>query len=130
MAARPAAGRRAVEVLLETELPGAEGRRLVLVDATYEGGDTDTEFTVRIDGRNRRVRITDQDSPWASPRPGSATGPRRIRTAAASSSSPERSPPTSSAGTCAPTRYAGGSSPLTPQTSSSSSSAPPTSTPA
>lgn len=63
MAARPAAGRRAIEVLLETELPGAEGRRLVLVDATYEGGDTDTEFTVRVDGRNRRVRITDQYSP-------------------------------------------------------------------
>ncbi|MFJ4771569.1 BREX-2 system phosphatase PglZ [Streptomyces uncialis] len=63
MASRPAAGRRAIEVLLETELPRAEGRRLVLVDATFEGGDQDTEFTVRVDGRNRAVRVSEQHSP-------------------------------------------------------------------
>ncbi|WP_030581833.1 BREX-2 system phosphatase PglZ [Streptomyces anulatus] len=63
MAARPAAGRRAIEVLLETELPHADGSRLVLVDATYDGGDQDTAFTVRINGRNRSVRITEQHSP-------------------------------------------------------------------
>jgi hypothetical protein len=62
MAARPAAGRRAVEVLLETELPRAAGRRLVLVDATYEGGDQDTEFTVRAGDRSRTVRISEQHS--------------------------------------------------------------------
>jgi len=62
MVARPVVGRRAIEVLLETELPAAEGRRLVLVDATYEGPDGETEFTVRAGGRSRRVRVTDQDS--------------------------------------------------------------------
>ncbi|MEV6437652.1 BREX-2 system phosphatase PglZ [Streptomyces anulatus] len=63
MAARPAVGRRAIEVLLGSELPAADGRRLVLVDAVFEGGEQDSEFTLRIDGENRRVRITGQDSP-------------------------------------------------------------------
>lgn len=63
MAVRPAAGRRAIEVLLESELPHAEGQRLVLVDATFEGGDRETGFTVRINGRKRHVRITEQNSP-------------------------------------------------------------------
>ncbi|MER6630967.1 BREX-2 system phosphatase PglZ [Streptomyces sp. NPDC000987] len=63
MAARPAAGRRAVEVLLETELPGAGDRRLVLVDAVWAGTDEEREFTVQVDGSTRRVRVTDQDSP-------------------------------------------------------------------
>ncbi|MCP3766516.1 BREX-2 system phosphatase PglZ [Streptomyces sp. MAR25Y5] len=63
MAARPAAGRRAVEVLLEAELPRAEGRRLVLVDAVWAGGDQEREFTVQVDGTARRVHVTDQDSP-------------------------------------------------------------------
>ncbi|MFJ4689797.1 BREX-2 system phosphatase PglZ [Streptomyces sp. NPDC088766] len=62
-APRPAAGRRAIEVLLEAELPGAEGRRLVLVDAVWAGGDEEREFTVQVDGAPRRVHITDQDSP-------------------------------------------------------------------
>lgn len=62
-AARPAAGRRAIEVLLEAELPYAEGRRLVLVDAVWAGGDTDREFTVQVEGTARRVHVTDQDSP-------------------------------------------------------------------
>ncbi|MCZ2526976.1 BREX-2 system phosphatase PglZ [Streptomyces sp. HB2AG] len=62
MAPRPAVGRRAIEVLLETELPRAGGRRLVLVDAAYEGTPQDTEFTVRAGGTGRRVRITDQNS--------------------------------------------------------------------
>ncbi|MER6470287.1 BREX-2 system phosphatase PglZ [Streptomyces collinus] len=63
MAVRPAAGRRAIEVLLEAELPRAEGRRLVLVDAVWAGGDEEREFTVRVDGTARRVHVTDQDSP-------------------------------------------------------------------
>ncbi|WP_055628175.1 BREX-2 system phosphatase PglZ [Streptomyces hirsutus] len=63
MAARPAAGRRAIEVLLEAELPRAEGRRLVLVDAVWAGGDQEREFTVQVDGTARRVHVTDQDSP-------------------------------------------------------------------
>lgn len=63
MAVRPAAGRRAIEVLLESELPHAEGQRLVLVDATYEGDDGESEFTVRVDGHRRTVRITEQHSP-------------------------------------------------------------------
>lgn len=62
MAPRPAVGRRAIEVLLEAELPEAGGRRLVLVDATYEGPAQDTEFTVRVEGTTRRVRVTEQES--------------------------------------------------------------------
>ncbi|MEV7772739.1 BREX-2 system phosphatase PglZ [Kitasatospora sp. NPDC086791] len=62
MAARPAVGRRAIEVLLQAELPEAPGKRLVLVDAVYEGPDGEGEFTVRVDGGNRRVRITEQGS--------------------------------------------------------------------
>ncbi|MGW2821683.1 BREX-2 system phosphatase PglZ [Streptomyces sp. NPDC001443] len=62
-AARPAAGRRAIEVLLEAELPYAEGRRLVLVDAVWAGGDSEREFTVQVEGTARRVHVTDQDSP-------------------------------------------------------------------
>ncbi|MGW5633286.1 BREX-2 system phosphatase PglZ [Streptomyces sp. NPDC003832] len=62
-APRPAAGRRAIEVLLEAELPKAEGRRLVLVDAVWAGEDEEREFTVRVGGTARRVHITDQDSP-------------------------------------------------------------------
>ncbi|MFD5948657.1 BREX-2 system phosphatase PglZ [Streptomyces collinus] len=63
MPTRPAAGRRAIEVLLEAELPRAEGRRLVLVDAVWADGDEERDFTVQIDGTARRVRVTDQDSP-------------------------------------------------------------------
>ncbi|MBK3582809.1 BREX-2 system phosphatase PglZ [Streptomyces sp. MBT57] len=63
MGTRPAVGRRAIEVLLEAELPDAGGRRLVLVDATYEDPGQDTEFTLRVADTSRRVRITDQDSP-------------------------------------------------------------------
>ncbi|WP_334662750.1 BREX-2 system phosphatase PglZ [Streptomyces cyaneofuscatus] len=63
MGTRPAVGRRAIEVLLEAELPNAGARRLVLVDATYEGPGQDTEFTLRVADKSRRVRITDQDSP-------------------------------------------------------------------
>ncbi|MFB6844832.1 BREX-2 system phosphatase PglZ [Streptomyces sp. NPDC056373] len=62
MAARPVVGRRAIEVLLQAELPKAEGRRLVLVDAVYEDRGREAEFTVRAEGRDHRVRITDQDS--------------------------------------------------------------------
>ena len=63
MVAQPTVGRRAIEVLLETELPTAGGRRLVLVDAVFEGGSQDSEFTLRVDGTDRRVKITSQSSP-------------------------------------------------------------------
>ncbi|MER7898626.1 BREX-2 system phosphatase PglZ [Streptomyces sp. NPDC096046] len=63
MPTRPAAGRRAIEVLLEAELPRAEGRRLVLVDAVWADGDKERDFTVQIDGTARPVHVTDQDSP-------------------------------------------------------------------
>ncbi|MGW8063689.1 BREX-2 system phosphatase PglZ [Streptomyces ziwulingensis] len=63
MGARPAAGRRAVEVLLEAELDRADGRRLVLVDAVWAGADDEREFSVRVGDRQRRVHVTDQDSP-------------------------------------------------------------------
>ncbi|WP_415941471.1 BREX-2 system phosphatase PglZ [Streptomyces sp. 067-1] len=63
MGARPVAGRRAVEVLLEAELPRSDGRRLVLVDAVWAGGDEEREFSVRVGDRQRRVHVTDQDSP-------------------------------------------------------------------
>ncbi|GAB1337303.1 BREX-2 system phosphatase PglZ [Streptomyces sp. E-15] len=63
MAERPAAGRRAIEVLLEAELPHAEGRRLVLVDAVWAGGEEEREFTVKAGDTAWRVHVTDQDSP-------------------------------------------------------------------
>ncbi len=59
---RPVVGRRAIEVLLQAELPKAGGQRLVLVDAAYEARGRETEFSLRVDGRTRRVRISDQDS--------------------------------------------------------------------
>lgn len=62
MGTRPAVGRRAIEALLQTALPGARGQRLVLVDASYEDRGQETDFTVRVEGQNRRVRLTDQDS--------------------------------------------------------------------
>ncbi|WP_030884864.1 BREX-2 system phosphatase PglZ [Streptomyces sp. NRRL S-1868] len=62
MAARPVVGRRAIEVLLQAELPHAEGRQLVLVDAAYEDRGRDTEFTLPVEGCARRVRIADRDS--------------------------------------------------------------------
>ncbi|MGX4691657.1 BREX-2 system phosphatase PglZ [Streptomyces sp. JNUCC 63] len=61
-ATRPVVGRRAIEILLQAELPGAAGERLVLVDAAYEARGRETEFTLRVDGRSRRVRVSDQDS--------------------------------------------------------------------
>ncbi|AGP55284.1 BREX-2 system phosphatase PglZ [Streptomyces rapamycinicus] len=60
---RPVAGRRAVEVLLQTELRHAPDRRLVLVDAVWDPEEKDTEFTVAVDGGHRRVVVTDQRSP-------------------------------------------------------------------
>ncbi|MFI1947072.1 BREX-2 system phosphatase PglZ [Streptomyces virginiae] len=62
MAPRPVVGRRAIEVLLQAELPQAEGKRLVLVDAAYEDRGRETDFTVRVDGGTRRVRVSDQES--------------------------------------------------------------------
>ncbi|MGH3309409.1 MAG: BREX-2 system phosphatase PglZ, partial [Streptomyces sp.] len=61
MAVRPLIDRRIVEALLETELRRAGDRRLLLVNARYDGA-APREFTARIDGRQRPVRVTDQDS--------------------------------------------------------------------
>jgi hypothetical protein len=61
-ATRPVAGRRAVEVLLRTELRHAPGRRLVLVDAVWDPEELTTEFTVEVGGGRRRVVVTDQRS--------------------------------------------------------------------
>ncbi|MFJ6420463.1 BREX-2 system phosphatase PglZ [Streptomyces hydrogenans] len=63
MGTRPAAGRRAIEVLLETELPQADGRRLVLVDAVWAGHDEERTFSVKVEGESRRVHVTDETSP-------------------------------------------------------------------
>ncbi|MGW0489002.1 BREX-2 system phosphatase PglZ [Streptomyces olivaceus] len=60
---RPVVGRRAIEVLLQAELPrAAADRRLVLVDAAYEARGRETEFGLRIDGRTHWIRVSDQDS--------------------------------------------------------------------
>ncbi|MGW3749434.1 BREX-2 system phosphatase PglZ [Streptomyces sp. NPDC005134] len=61
MALRPLIDRRIVEALLETELRRAADRRLLIVNARYDS-TAPTEFTARIDGRQRLVRVTDQDS--------------------------------------------------------------------
>ncbi|WP_137992470.1 BREX-2 system phosphatase PglZ [Streptomyces vilmorinianum] len=61
MAVRPLIDRRIVEALLETELRRAKDRRLLLVHARYDSA-APTDFTARVDGRQRRVRVTDQDS--------------------------------------------------------------------
>ncbi|MGW8359295.1 BREX-2 system phosphatase PglZ [Streptomyces wedmorensis] len=61
MAVRPLIDRRIVEALLETELRRAKDRRLLLVHARYDSA-APTDFTARIDGRQRLVRVTDQDS--------------------------------------------------------------------
>ncbi|MEU4270805.1 BREX-2 system phosphatase PglZ [Streptomyces sp. NPDC026092] len=61
MAVRPLIDRRIVEALLETELRRARDRRLLLVHARYDSASP-TDFTARVDGRQRLVRVTDQDS--------------------------------------------------------------------
>lgn len=60
---RPVAGRRAIEVLLQTELKDAPAGRLVLVDAVWDPEEVNTEFTVAVGGGPRRVVVTDQHSP-------------------------------------------------------------------
>ncbi|MGW1524483.1 BREX-2 system phosphatase PglZ [Streptomyces sp. NPDC002159] len=62
-AARPVAGRRAIEVLLQTELKRAPDHRLVLVDAVWDPEEVNTEFTVEVGGGHRRVVVTDEHSP-------------------------------------------------------------------
>ncbi|MGW3249330.1 BREX-2 system phosphatase PglZ [Streptomyces fungicidicus] len=62
-ATRPVAGRRAIEVLLQTELKRAPDHRLVLVDAVWDPEEVNTEFTVEIGGGHRRVVVTDEHSP-------------------------------------------------------------------
>ncbi|MEV0301622.1 BREX-2 system phosphatase PglZ [Streptomyces prasinus] len=59
---RPVVGRRAIEVLLQAELPKAADRRLVLVDAAYEARGQEAEFGLRVEGRTYWVRVSDQDS--------------------------------------------------------------------
>ncbi|MET9373907.1 BREX-2 system phosphatase PglZ [Streptomyces sp. NPDC002992] len=61
MAVRPLIDRRIVEALLDTELRRAKDRRLLLVHARYDSA-APTDFTARVDGRQRLVRVTDQDS--------------------------------------------------------------------
>ena len=61
-APRPFAGRRAIEVLLQTEMTDPN-RRLVLVDAVWDPEELNTEFTVAVGGGYRRVVVTDQQSP-------------------------------------------------------------------
>lgn len=61
MAVRPTVGRRIVEAMVETELRRAGDRRLLLVNAKYDS-TAPTEFTARVDGRQRQVEVTDQDS--------------------------------------------------------------------
>ncbi|MFF3130164.1 BREX-2 system phosphatase PglZ [Streptomyces mirabilis] len=62
-ATRPVAGRRAIEMLLQTELKRAPDHRLVLVDAVWDPEEVNTEFTVAVGGGHRRVVVTDQHSP-------------------------------------------------------------------
>ncbi|WP_369213856.1 BREX-2 system phosphatase PglZ [Streptomyces flavofungini] len=62
-ATRPVAGRRAIEVLLKTELKNTPDSRLVLVDAVWNPEEPDTEFTIDVGGEQRRVVVTDQQSP-------------------------------------------------------------------
>ena len=68
MAEPPLLNRRIVEALLGIELlrPHAAECRLVLVHGRYPGPDAgaagQAEFTVRIGGRTRPVRVTDQQS--------------------------------------------------------------------
>ncbi|MFI7394709.1 BREX-2 system phosphatase PglZ [Streptomyces tendae] len=60
---RPVAGRRAIEVLLRTELEGAPDHRLVLVDAVWDPEEKDSEFSVAVGDGHRRVVVSDQHSP-------------------------------------------------------------------
>ncbi|MET9965026.1 BREX-2 system phosphatase PglZ [Streptomyces sp. NPDC006356] len=61
MAVRPLANRRIIEALLDTELRRTRDRRLLLVNARYDDSSP-TDFTVRVDGLQRRVHVSDQDS--------------------------------------------------------------------
>lgn len=61
MAVRPLVNRRIIEALLDTELRRAKDRRLLLVNARYDRS-APREFTARVDGQQRPVRVTDEDS--------------------------------------------------------------------
>lgn len=61
MAATPEVNRRVIEALLERKLPGAGGRRLMLVHGRYDGASP-AEFAVTIADTSRRVCVTDQPS--------------------------------------------------------------------
>jgi hypothetical protein len=56
----PVVDRRIIESLVETWLPHANGRRLLLVYGRYAAGAG--EFTTTAGGPRRRVRVTDQHS--------------------------------------------------------------------
>lgn len=60
MNASPVVDRRIIESLVETWLPHAKGRRLLLVYGRYADGAG--EFTTTAGGTRRRVRVTDQHS--------------------------------------------------------------------
>lgn len=61
MAGRPLANRRIIEALVDTELRRARDRRLLLVNARYDDSSP-KDFTVRLDRRQRRVHVSDQES--------------------------------------------------------------------
>ncbi|ROO83040.1 PglZ domain-containing protein [Actinocorallia herbida] len=61
MTEAPVVDRRIVEALLEVELERKPEHRLVLVHGRYEQGASE-RFSMRIDGRERRISVTDQPS--------------------------------------------------------------------
>ncbi|MCX4667978.1 BREX-2 system phosphatase PglZ [Streptomyces sp. NBC_01381] len=61
MAVRPLVNRRIIEALLDTEMRRARDRRLLLVNARYDDS-APTDFTARVDGAQRRVHVSAEDS--------------------------------------------------------------------
>jgi hypothetical protein len=61
MAAVPELNRRVIEALLQSELPTALDRRLVLVHGRYDT-TSPAEFSLTISGASRRIHVTDQQS--------------------------------------------------------------------
>ncbi|KFU81957.1 PglZ domain-containing protein [Amycolatopsis lurida] len=61
MAAVPELNRRVIEALLQSELPSAPERRLVLVHGRYDALSP-AEFNLKLAGATRRVHVTDQPS--------------------------------------------------------------------
>ncbi|MFG2270678.1 BREX-2 system phosphatase PglZ [Streptomyces chartreusis] len=61
MAVRPLANRRIIEALLDAELRRTRDRRLLLVNARYDDSSP-RDFTIRVDGLQRRVHVSDEHS--------------------------------------------------------------------